>query len=133
MHFPQGREGPKSTPTTGGRLPSGTRKAGTTYTTARVAEFSAEDPSGGLRQGVAPPRLDVYVGGEPGIDFSKVKVPAGVAVTDERADAAGFPGGSAVVGDVYDMTTSKPVAGAKVALASEKAYKVWDDTAATGR
>lgn len=98
------------------------------------SQFFANDPSGAFGQGVAPPRLDAFVSdgkGGKGIDFAKVKVPAGVSVTDERADVAGFAGGSAVVGDVYAMTTSKPVAGAKIALAHEKVYRVWEEPAAT--
>ncbi len=56
-------------------------------------------------------------------------MPAGVSVSDERADANGFAGGSAVVGDVFDMTTSKPVAGAKIALARQKAENEWEEVA----
>jgi hypothetical protein len=58
-----------------------------------------------------------------------VKVPAGVSVTDERADANGFAGGSAIVGDVFDMVTSKPVAGAKISLAKQKAENKWEEVA----
>jgi hypothetical protein len=58
-----------------------------------------------------------------------VKVPAGVSVTDERADANGFAGGSAIVGDVFDMVTSKPVAGAKISLAKQKAENEWEEVA----
>jgi len=77
--------------------------------------FSAQDPAGGFGKEVDAPRMDVFVGNG-GIDFSRVTVPAVVHVTDERADANGFPDGSAVVGDAYDLTTSKPVAGANVTL-----------------
>ena len=52
--------------------------------------WNAEDPS--FRKPVDPPRLDVYVAGAngKGIDWSRVKVPANVTVTDERASAHGF-------------------------------------------
>lgn len=80
--------------------------------------FAAEDPSGNFRNPVDPPRLDVYVAGADGkgIDFKQIKVPAGITVTDERATAAGYPAdaGSVIRGDVYDMTTSKPIAGARI-------------------
>jgi hypothetical protein len=92
------------------------------------SQFSAEDPNGGLHQAVDPPRLDVYAG-DSGINFSKAQVPAGVSVIDERADANGFAGGSAVVGDVFDMVTSRPVAGAKIALAKQKAENEWEEAA----
>jgi hypothetical protein len=61
------------------------------------------------------PRIDAYVGSG-GIDFSQLKVPAGVVVTDERASAAGFSKGPVVAGDVYNMVTSKPVPGAHVSV-----------------
>ncbi len=35
------------------------------------SQFSAEDPNGGLHQAVDPPRLDVFTGGEKGIDFRR--------------------------------------------------------------
>ena len=92
--------------------------------------FAAGDPEGGFRRPVDPPRLDVYVGGH-GIDFAKVHVPEGVRVTDERASAHGFADGSAVAGDVFDMATSKPVAGARVVLAREAPRDQWTDVAAT--
>ncbi len=91
--------------------------------------IDAEDPSDGFHSPVAPPRIDVYVAGDKGgLDFSKVKVPVNVVVNDERADRAGFAGGSAVVCDVYNQITSKPVAHAKVALSTQKAYNEWIPT-----
>jgi protocatechuate 3,4-dioxygenase beta subunit len=67
---------------------------------------------------VDPPRLNVYVGGGGGVDWAKVKVPAGLSVHDERAAAApGQPGGGAVVrAEIYDMATGKPVRDAQVAV-----------------
>jgi hypothetical protein len=83
--------------------------------------FSAQDPNGGFRNSVDPPRLDVFIGGAPqnqGVDWKQVKVPPNVKVEDERASANGYaPGtGSVVRGDIFDMTTSKPVSGAKLLL-----------------
>ena len=73
----------------------------------------ADDPNFG--KPMDPPTLDVYV--TPGrIDWSKVKVPAGIEVTDERASSAGIVG-SMLRGKVYDLTTSKPIEGARVVLA----------------
>jgi hypothetical protein len=62
-----------------------------------------------------PPRMDVYVA-EGRIDWERVQVPAGVRIVDERALAHGYKpeDGSVVVGTVYDMLTSKPVAGVEV-------------------
>jgi len=69
------------------------------------------------RQPVAPPRIDVYVGdGE--IVWDGVVVPEHIHVTDRRAEAAPVRvvGGGMVVGDVYDMATGQPVAGAEVSI-----------------
>ena len=81
--------------------------------------FAAGDPSGGFRSAVEPPRIDVYVGGGAGIEWARVKVPKNVRVTDERASSAGYAAGtgSVVRGDVYDMVTSKPVAGVRIRVA----------------
>ena len=73
--------------------------------------------------------MDVFVGGKDGIDFAKVKVPANISVTDERASANGIAGGSAVIGDAFDLITSKPVAGAKISVSREKAFDVWEQVA----
>jgi hypothetical protein len=91
-------------------------------------QFWAEEPDE-FRETVAPPKFELYESHERGIDFSKLKVPASVSVVDQRADTNGFPGGSAVVGDVYDMTTSKPVVGATIVLAREKGEDKWDEAA----
>ena len=101
------------------------------------SHWNAEDPN--FRGTVPPPRMDVYVadekdGNRGGIDWSQVKVPANVTVTDDRASAHGFAGGSVVVGDVYDLVTSKPVPGARVTLAknkgqNEKHEYVWETVA----
>jgi 5-hydroxyisourate hydrolase-like protein (transthyretin family) len=79
--------------------------------------FSADDPR--FRRPVDPPRLDVYVGGDAGVDWVKVKVPAGVTVRDERAAPAPIrPDGGAVLrADIFDMASGKPVAGARVTVA----------------
>ena len=79
--------------------------------------FSAQDPNGGFGKDVEPPRMDVFVGAG-GINLTQVKLPQTIHISDERADANGFPGGSAVVGDAFDMTTSKPIGGATVVIDS---------------
>ena len=73
-----------------------------------------------FRQPVDPPRLDVYVGGADGVDWSKVKVPAGLKVRDERAAAAPIhpTDGAVIRADLYDMATGKPVADARLIVAS---------------
>ncbi len=79
--------------------------------------FEADQPN--FRQPVAAPRLDVYVGSG-GVDWVKVKVPAGLTVRDERAAASpvGPTGGAVLRADIYDMATGKPVAGAQIIVAS---------------
>jgi hypothetical protein len=87
--------------------------------------WNADDPH--FRQPLAAPTLEVYLGGEGGqIDWSKIKLPAGLTVTDERADQNGAKG-SLIRGDVYDMLTSKPIPGAAVEVAT------WEKTIALGK
>jgi 5-hydroxyisourate hydrolase-like protein (transthyretin family) len=78
--------------------------------------FNAADPN--FRRPVDPPRLNVYVGGEGGVDWAKVKVPTEVNVRDERASAVpvSLVGGAVLRADIYDMATGKPVAGAHVTI-----------------
>jgi hypothetical protein len=83
-----------------------------------------------FREPVAPPQLDVFVG-RGGIDFAQVRVPAGVRLIDERASANGFPDGSAIIGDVFDMDTSKPLDGARVTLARAGGEGKTTDVAST--
>ena len=91
--------------------------------------FSARDPSGRFGQPVDPPQIDVFVDKGGGIDFAKIKVPTNLTVSDERADAAHIAGGSAVIGDVYDVSTSKPVAGATVSVQKTGAQGQWETLA----
>jgi Carboxypeptidase regulatory-like domain len=79
--------------------------------------FFADDPH--FRRPVDPPRLDVYIGGGGGVDWAKVKVPAGLSVRDERAAAASVNpvGGAVVRADIFDMASGKPVADARVTVA----------------
>jgi uncharacterized GH25 family protein len=94
--------------------------------------FSADDPSGGFRRTVAPPQMDVYVADDGlGIDWKQVKVPSSVMVKDERATSAGYAAadGSVVRGDVFDMSTSKPIAGAHIAVEKNDGKGKWDQAA----
>lgn len=82
--------------------------------------FSANDPNGNFRRGsVEPPRIDVFV--STNLDWSAIKVPKTVKVTDERASANGYKAeaGSVMRGIVYDMVTSKPLAGASICIMNE--------------
>jgi hypothetical protein len=82
--------------------------------------FSAGDPNGNFRRGtVEPPRIDVFVSAGGGIDWARVTVPANLKVADERASANGYKpaAGSVLRGVVYDLVTSKPIAGASVVVA----------------
>ena len=81
------------------------------------AVFAADSPD--FHQPVAPPRLDVYVASPlppGGIDWTKVRVPEGIRVTDERAavqkDKA--VGGAMLRGVIYDMATGKTIAAARI-------------------
>jgi hypothetical protein len=77
--------------------------------------FSADQPQ--YRTELPPPQLDVYVA-EGRVDWERVQVPAGVRVVDERATSHGYAAedGSVITGSVYDMITSKPIAGVEVAV-----------------
>src|SRR5688572_27715225 len=100
--------------------------------------FNGPHPRGGLdntKRGAPldPPQLDVYVGRPGGVDWARVKVPPNVSVTDERASAAGIDagGGGVVLGELYDMTTAKPLASAKVVVQKRKGQgDEWEQVAA---
>lgn len=70
-----------------------------------------------FRRPLPPPRINVFIGGG-AIEWDKVHVPDGIVVIDRRASAAGIkPGqGAVIAGNVFDMATSKPLAGAKVTV-----------------
>lgn len=70
-----------------------------------------------FRRPLPAPRVTVFIGGGGGVQWDKVKVPRGIVVIDRRASTAGVkPGqGAVIAGCVYDLSTSKPLAGAKVA------------------
>src|SRR6476469_3914114 len=81
--------------------------------------FSADDPNGNFRRGsVEPPRMDVFVSAN--LNWSAINVPKTVKVTDQRASANGYKAeaGSVMRGIVYDMVTSKPLAGASICIMS---------------
>ncbi len=69
------------------------------------------------RRPAPAPRLDVYIGGG-AIVWNQVVVPDGLQVIDERAESAPVKplGGGLICGDVFDMSTAKPVAGAEITL-----------------
>lgn len=78
--------------------------------------FDADDPR--FRQPVAPPQLDVYLGGGGKVDWAKVKMPAGIRVRDERASAVTAKpiGGAGLRADIFDMATGKPVCSAHITV-----------------
>ena len=81
--------------------------------------WNAEDPNFG--KPLAAPHIDVWVGGKDGgVDWSKVKVPQNLTVDDDRATSHGYKDGSAIVGDVYDIGASKPIAGATITIQRNK-------------
>jgi hypothetical protein len=87
---------------------------------SRVAAGAAD---GGGRA-VPSPTLIVYLGGG-GIDFTAIKLPGKLDITDERADAAGFNNGPVVQADVYNLQTSKPIPGARLAVGSLGPQNAW--------
>jgi hypothetical protein len=100
--------------------------------------FNDVHPRGGLdnaKRGrpLEPPQLDVYIGRPGGVDWARVTVPKNVTVTDERASAAGIDagGGGVLVGELYDMTTSKPLVAARVTVDKRKGQgDEWEQVAA---
>jgi protocatechuate 3,4-dioxygenase beta subunit len=91
--------------------------------------FAADRPQ--FRQPVDPPTLEIYVTEQ--IDWSKVKMPDGLSVTDRRAAAQGkaLPAqGAMMMGDVFDMASGKPVAGAKFAVERRTQRGTYEEAAA---
>ena len=86
--------------------------------------FESDDPSGAFRKPVDPPIFEVYVAGAEGkgLDWGKVKVPAGLTVVDARASANGYKAedGSVLRGEVYDLLTSKVIGGVHVSVVTYK-------------
>jgi hypothetical protein len=78
--------------------------------------FLTEYPE--FHQPLSPPTIEAWAD-SPGLDWSKVRVPAGITVTDERAASHGYKAedGSVITGVVYDMLTSKPVQHVEVVVA----------------
>ena len=76
--------------------------------------FRPDDPN--FRQPLPPPRISVYIGGGGGVEWDKVEIPKGITVIDRRAATAGVkPGqGAVIAGNVFDMSTGKPLSGAKI-------------------
>jgi hypothetical protein len=97
--------------------------------------FAADQPN--FRKPVDPPRLDVYLTDK--LDWKKITVPQGVQLIDDRGAGAAKPGaGCALRGDVFDMATGKPVAGAQVRIERQAKDGKWEKLAtatvnATGR
>ncbi|HEY7088910.1 MAG TPA: carboxypeptidase-like regulatory domain-containing protein, partial [Tepidisphaeraceae bacterium] len=87
-----------------------------------------EDPN--FHRSLPGPKIDAYISPDGKIDWTKVKVPAGIVVSDERAEAYGVAG-PMIRGDVYDMLTSKPVPGAKVTLMKFKPPQEWEQAGET--
>jgi hypothetical protein len=85
-----------------------------------------------FRQPLGGPQMDVYVGEGGGIDWKKVKVPGNVKLSGERASAAGIDAGEGgvIVGDVYDLSTTKPLSDTRVAVEKHKGQDAWEQVAA---
>ena len=69
-----------------------------------------------FRQSVDPPKLEVYLSGS--IDWSKISVPKGITVIDQRLSKHGYKAtdGAVVRANVFDMRSSKPIENAKLIL-----------------
>jgi len=81
-----------------------------------------------FRKPVAPPRIDVYLGGG-AIVWQGVRVPEKIRVIDRRAEAAPVKlvGGGWIRGDVYDMATGQAIAGAEITLLKSKDRREWEE------
>ena len=84
-----------------------------------------------FREPLGGPQMDVYVGEGGGIDWKQVKLPGNVKLADERASSAGIDAGEggAVVGSVYDLTTTKPLSDTHVAVEKHKDRDAWEQVA----
>ncbi|MBM4041931.1 MAG: carboxypeptidase regulatory-like domain-containing protein, partial [Planctomycetes bacterium] len=81
-----------------------------------------------FRTPVAPPRIDVYLGGG-AIVWQGGRVPEKIRVIDRRAQAAPIElvGGGLIRGDVYDMATGQAMAGAEITLLKSKDRREWEE------
>ncbi len=81
-----------------------------------TSEFMARVPD--FRRPLPPPRMEVFISRGGAIAWEKVQLPEGITVIDRRASAAGIrpEQGAVITGNVYDMATAKPLAGATVAV-----------------
>lgn len=79
------------------------------YSNPKSSLVLADSPN--FHQPIAPPRLDVYLGGG-NLDWGTIKVPANLHVRNERASAAGTakPFTPTVRAEAFDMATGKPIA-----------------------
>lgn len=71
---------------------------------------------------VPPPRLEVYVV-EGAVDWDEVVIPPSLKVIDTRVSAApvAVGGGGLIQGVVYDMSTGRPIPGARVTVSADDA------------
>ena len=78
--------------------------------------FGSDSPN--FRKPVAPPRVDVYIGGGR-VVWEEVKVPENLIVIDKRPGSISkeFAGKGLLDGTVIDMVTKDPIAGAEIVLA----------------
>ncbi|MFQ6130641.1 MAG: carboxypeptidase regulatory-like domain-containing protein [Armatimonadota bacterium] len=78
---------------------------------------------------VPAPRLDVYVV-EGAVDWDAVVIPVTLTVSDMRVSAApvAVEGGGLVRGVVYDMSTGRPISGARVTLTGNDAPQAFSAT-----
>ena len=90
------------------------------------SSFDCDSPN--FRKPVAPPRIDVYLGGG-SIVWQRGKVPEKIRVIDRRAQAAPVElvGGGLIRGDVYDMATGQAMAGAEITLLKSKDRREWEE------
>lgn len=103
---------------TGGRRPNISRAEDWTFTVFNPEAFNRRQtmvvdliPSVPMPS----PCIDLFLEKASAIDFSAIKIPANIKVTDERADANGFAA-SIIRGQVVDLTGSAPIVDAQIIL-----------------
>ncbi|MHC4604991.1 MAG: carboxypeptidase regulatory-like domain-containing protein [Planctomycetota bacterium] len=89
--------------------------------------FISDHPN--FRKPVAPPRVDVYIGGGGAIVWEDVKVPENVKVIDKRPGSVSprFAGSGLVRGKVFNMTTGEPIPGAEIVLTKHEEHGKWKE------
>lgn len=77
---------------------------------------------------VPPPTIHVYVGGG-SIVWEEVRIPENIIVIDEREESAPIKpvGGGLITGNIFDMSSGRPIGNAEIVLATRDNSGEWNE------